>query len=386
MRLFRKIYIFLFLVVILALPSCNRIEKEAYIIDTRLRFNIEDVFDSGLSEDWHIDRYYLSNPYENPDLDYYISSSCQTNGYIYYISSGYKPMSTVCGACEVLKKDINTGDITKVYSYNEEDNRQIPVMKYTEDNLFWIVEDGDNWDLVRYDLKLGEYRILESSNTYKTKVIPNIEASDGYLFWYIINTNNKIKFFEYSIQDDKIEEIKEKSHYLYSYFDTVKCTPGFMTYLTREKGEIVINLRDLTSNELYSLNTNSDQISYAIGNKNYIVWIEEGANSTLCVYDISTKTLKSINCSNNIIRSVAINDMDILIDFSRIYMEEEGEVSRENSGIFQFDFANEVLSPVYLSDRDETIAWLDEFSGKFSINSWKNKGQELMNGRIVLTN
>jgi hypothetical protein len=78
--------------------------------------------------------------------------------------------------------------------------------------------------------------------------------------------------------------------------------------------------------------------------------------------------------------------MDILIDFSRIYMEEEGEVSRENSGIFQFDFANEVLSPVYLSDRDETIAWLDEFSGKFSINSWKNKGQELMNGRIVLTN
>ena len=51
MRLFRKIYIFLFLVVILVLPSCNRIEKEAYIIDTRLRFNIEDVFDSGLSED-----------------------------------------------------------------------------------------------------------------------------------------------------------------------------------------------------------------------------------------------------------------------------------------------------------------------------------------------
>ena len=98
-----------------------------------------------------------------------------------------------------------------------------------------------------------------------------------------------------------------------------------MTYLTREKGEIVINLRDLTSNELYSLNTNSDQISYAIGNKNYIVWIEEGANSTLCVYDISTKTLKSINCSNNIIRSVAINDMDILIDFSRIYMEEKAK-------------------------------------------------------------
>lgn len=385
MKYINKKYICLLLVSILILTSCGIVEDNEHIIEGKIDLNIEDILDSNISEDWNIISYNLLNPYEEEDLDYYISSSCQGNGFIYYASSGSKPMSNDCIVYDILKKDIVTNEIEKIITKNENNLNQLSVMKYINDNLFWVEENQNSWSLIKYDLKEDEYEVLDSSEKSQSTLPPNIEAYDGFLFWYRITADNIITLIEYSLTNNRVKEYREENYYLESPFSTVKCNRGYMTYLTKDKEEININIKDLHTNELSIIKTKSPKIVSAISNKDYIIWLEDWNDSILNIYKLETKTLKSIDCYNNNIRSIGIDKSNILIDFSSISMGESKQIfgRRIDSGIFQFDFDNSILKPVYINKNNETTAWIDDFGGDFSINSWDNHGDEFMNKKIL---
>lgn len=378
-----KVYIFLFLILMLILTSCSFKEDEEYLVEEKIELYIEDILDTNKSEDWNIYRYNLLNPYEEENLDYYINSSCQGNGFIYYVSSGFKPMSNDCVVYEILKKNIVTNDIEKVFTNNENNFKQVSVMKYANDNLFWVEENQSTWSLIKYDLNKDNYGVLDSSEESQSTLPPNIQICDDFLFWYRITNDNIIKLIEFSFANNKIEEYTGENYHLESPFDTAKCSQGYMTYLTKNKEEININIKDLHTNEFSIIKTESPKIVSAISNKDYIIWLEDWYNSILNIYNLETKTLKIIDCFNNNIRSIGIGKSNILIDFSSISVRGSKQTFERDSGVFQFDFDNSILRPIYISKFKETTAWIDEFNGDFSINSWGNYGDEFMNEKIV---
>jgi hypothetical protein len=366
----------------LFLTSCssnvsNKVEHSQEIV-------LDDYISDELSMQWDIktiEMEILDTSNDN-EINYTVTSSCISDGKIYYVVSGNVKMSNDCVEYSIFSKDINSGKVNLVFSNEDNQLREVSVMKFLQNNLFWIEEYNTEWKLIKFNLESKEMTEIDSSTTSVNVLPPNIEVGDDLVYWYEIETNNPIELSSYNLKNNKITKYDDTYH-LETAFDVVGYQDGYLSYLIQEDDGIKIKVENLNTNSNKILDTENNEIVKVVSNENYIVWLDDWYESNLYVYTYNTDEITTLDCGENNIRSIAIYKNIIVIDFSAITFELDGNMYNSTSAVFQWDIKNQNIVPIFVPKDHFQNAWIEEFDGYFFINSWGKEDETFKNNMVI---
>lgn len=355
--------------ILLLLVSCD--SNHLITIDSEkfLDLSLENCIPKEIESNWQIEVIEMESSFSN-ELDYSISSNCYNEGKLYYVINGYAEMSNDCVEIYVMCKDVNSEEVNIVYSNKNISTMQISVIKYLQNNLFWIEEDQGKWRLIKYNLNTNNVEVVDSSEITPGSYPPNIEVNTESVYWYIIRDNYEINLMRYDVSKNVKSEHSGTGFYLETPYDVVNSQDNSLIYMKKNEDIIEIIIENSINNNKTTLITNSNKIVKVIGNEKYIIWIDDWYNTNLYLYELNKNKVTKLNCKGSNIRSMALFDDLLLVDFSEITFEMSDKKLSDISAVFQFTLDEKQMIPVYIPNNLYSTAWLSEGKGIFSINQW----------------
>lgn len=374
----------LLMMCMLVLISCVKNKPDKIVFENPIRFQLDDFSIKRNKDLWSIESVEMEN-ISNENIDYDISSSCISKEKLYYVISGYSKMSNNCIEYNIFSKDIKLGKSELLFSNDSNELRQVSVMKILKNSLFWIEENNNNWRFMKFDLNSNEIIQLSSSENNEGVLPPNLEVGKDTVYWYEIS-DNYIELITYDINNDKIEKYSNKDYYVETPYDVISFQDNHLTYLVKENENISICVDDLVTQDKKIISTNNKTIVKAVSNDEYIIWIDDWYDSNLYIYDIKSKGMNEINCKDANIRSIALYNEIILIDFSKLEFKIDDYMYNNTSAVMQLDMNSLSLYPVFIPETNFTSAWLQHHDNNvFSINMWGNNKVDFQMSRVIIT-
>jgi len=286
---------------------------------------------------------------------------------IYYSVLYMENMSNYANRVEIYSYNTENKDTNKIYEYkNFNDLFYLNELKATDDKLYWnmISSDGIGWEIYEFDLISMQTKAIHSSNVSNPINIPSLTISNQLLAWYEIykgDAYDEVSLVIYSFETREVESNNDQIH-LFSPYDRAFIRDDFLTYLTLNEDNIIVNVWD-------TINGNIQELEFEIGtrilnirsNGEITVWHENYGESDVYVYDHISNELYLISSEDDATRIFSIDLFDDFVLINDKKTKKIYGVNIINKKIFDFTreiqgvTSNYIMSGISADNQFKTV-------------------------------